>query len=223
MTPAKLLTRLVAFLKRVLHGLAVTLLLVLGVASLGFGAALWLDNEAPGVSKVNKTTTTSVKKPLQEAGGTTTTTVISDDTNTPGTTSLRSETVVATALALGALFMFCGVFYFRVAKLTFPGGAGLELIAPETQAKVVESAAKQATKEGTGDDPAAISLLYEAALYELLLSQAVRSYPSSRLRRSPGTGAVDYPTPAAWGPGTSPGDDAIDDAVARAAGRLRPH
>jgi hypothetical protein len=88
-----------------------------------------------------------------------TTTANSTDTTNPAKPTVRSESVAATLFGLGALRFLCGIFFTRLAQLTLPGGAGMELLPPATQAKVLKKAAAIA-KERDADSPDTISTIY---------------------------------------------------------------
>jgi hypothetical protein len=196
--------------KPLLRVLAVVSLIAVGLALLVLGSVSLLDNSAPGASTVAKKSTTSVTAPPKDQGGTTTTTVSSTDTTTPGKTSVRSESVAAALFGLGAIVFLIGVFFGRIQEVTLPGGGGFKL-SPKAQEAVKEKVAEKVEQDPTlTADPKTAITLYEAALTEL---QGMSGVPPRELA---------YPAPPV---GivleTSPGDDALDEAIDRAAKTLR--
>jgi len=200
-------------------------LAVLGSMMLLFGALIWLDTSPPGKSVVDKTSTTSVTEPPKPATADTApapkvSEVHSVDTTTPGEPTLRSEAVAATLFGLGALLLLCGVFFPRISKITLPGGAGIELIAPETQAKVVEKTVAQAMAVGLALEPKTLAVIYRDSI-ATLLGAAGAPPPAAmggyRSRRAGGPPAAPERESGAI---ISPSDDLIDAVVKAATDRV---
>lgn len=200
-----------------LRGLAVTGLVVVGLALLVLGAAIWLNRSAPGKTTTSNTSTTTVSK----TAGITTTKVGSTGTTTPGAPSIRSEAVAATLFALGALVFLCGTFFARISEVTLPGGAGFKLT-PETQAKVVEKVATQAESEGLPLQPDTLRRWYEATLAELGASTAGTPQPAVGYSRAARGRPEAQSEPRAAATSASPSDAVLDAAVRAAIQRVGP-
>ncbi len=167
------------------HWFAAILILV-AILMILEGVRLWNATTTAGPTTVRKTSTTTTTTPVSSttpAKSPSVTAVESTDTTTPGKTVRAAETIPTTLFALGALLLLCGVFYPRIAKVTLPGGAGIELTA-EQQAGVVKEAVAQAQATDLPTEPETIAEVYSETVQALRTGEA-QAAAAAAPRRGP--------------------------------------
>jgi len=131
-----------------------------------------------------------------------------ETSSTPAPESRRSETLTGVLLSLGGILLLTMAFFGRIQKITLPGGASIEIVPEETQAKVAGDVGAQ--PEFT-DDPAKVKVAYLNAMSK------IRSKMLEDAKMAVAAGE-----PAALIVPTVPSDEFVERAIGEAINELLP-